>query len=106
MCSWPLGATQVWRYLADRTGALSYAQLPFLFVFAGRNNIFLSITGWEYSTFSLFHRHLAVIASIEAIIHSIGYTCYEFTEADGAPTAYIREWSELWWLTGGVVCLS
>lgn len=65
---------QFWRYFSDRTGVLSYANLPLLWLFGGRNNIFLWATGWSFSTFNLFHRAVARVATIQAIAHSIGYT--------------------------------
>jgi len=66
--------SQGWRYVADRTGVLSYANLPVMWIFAGRNNIFLLATGWEFSTFGIFHRHIGVIATVQAIVHSVAYT--------------------------------
>lgn len=71
---WPTIPPQVWRYLGDRTGLLSYANLPILWLFSGRNNVFLWATGWEYGTFNLFHRHVARVATVEAIVHSVAWT--------------------------------
>ncbi|KAJ6007910.1 hypothetical protein N7540_011886 [Penicillium herquei] len=65
---------QNWVYLSDRTAVLSYACLCWLWMFGGRNNIFLWSTGWSYGTFSIFHRHVALVATLEAVVHSIGYT--------------------------------
>jgi hypothetical protein len=60
---------------------MAYANLPLLWMFAGRNNIFIWATGWQFSTFNLYHRHIARIATLQAIVHSIGYTAY-YTVAD------------------------
>lgn len=68
---------QAARYIADRTGIICYATLPILWIFSGRNNIFLWLTGWSFSTFNIFHRHVARIATVLAIVHSIGYTALE-----------------------------
>ncbi|RAK74982.1 ferric reductase family protein [Aspergillus fijiensis CBS 313.89] len=65
---------QNWVYLSDRTAVLSYACLCWLWMFGGRNNIFIWSTGWSYGTFSVFHRHIALVATLEAVVHSIGYT--------------------------------
>ncbi|KAJ9212356.1 hypothetical protein DTO166G4_5987 [Paecilomyces variotii] len=65
---------QMWRYVSDRTGILSYANLCLLWLFGGRNNPFIWATGWKFSTFNLFHRTIARVATIQAIVHSIGYT--------------------------------
>ncbi|PKX93593.1 ferric reductase family protein [Aspergillus novofumigatus IBT 16806] len=70
---WPEISAQLLRYVADRTGILSFANIPLLWLFAGRNNIFLWATGWSYSTFNIFHRHVAWIATLQAIVHTIMY---------------------------------
>jgi ferric-chelate reductase len=46
-------------------------------MFSGRNNIFLWATGWSFSTFNTFHRHVARIAVFEAIVHSVGWSVLE-----------------------------
>jgi hypothetical protein len=68
---------QGWRYIADRTGIISYACLPWLWMFAGRNNIFLWLTGWSFATFNIFHRHIARWATLCAIVHSINWSVLE-----------------------------
>lgn len=79
-CSWDSVPVQIWRYIADRTGIYSYATLPWIWVFSGRNNIFLWATGWQFSTFNIFHRHVARASTIAAIIHSIAYTVFYMLE--------------------------
>ncbi|CAK7237864.1 hypothetical protein SBRCBS47491_010180 [Sporothrix bragantina] len=93
-------APQIWRYMADRTGTMSYGNLPLLWIFSGRNNIFLWLTGWSFGTFNIFHRHIARIATLQGIMHSIGYTFYYFTAGYG--DYYYENYDELWW-TAGVV---
>ena len=65
---------QNWQYSSDRTGILSYACLPFLWLFAGRNNIFLWATNFSVQSFNIFHRHVAWACTIFAIIHSVNYS--------------------------------
>lgn len=43
-------------------------------MFSGRNNIFLWATGWTYATFNVFHRNIARVATLEAIVHAISYS--------------------------------
>ncbi|KAG0675157.1 hypothetical protein C6P42_001891 [Pichia californica] len=62
------------RFLADRTGIMSFGKIPLLILFAGRNNFLLSITGWSYSTFLHFHKVLAYWMFLDAMIHSVAYT--------------------------------
>ncbi|GIK05003.1 hypothetical protein Aspvir_009102 [Aspergillus viridinutans] len=71
---WPEISAQLLRYVADRTGILSFANIPLLWLFAGRNNILIWATGWSYSTFNIFHRHVAWIATLQAVVHTISYT--------------------------------
>ncbi|TFB00153.1 Ferric reductase transmembrane component 3 [Trichoderma ghanense] len=80
---WPKVAPQIWRYIADRAGVMAYSNLPLIWMFSGRNNIFIWLTGWQFSTFNLFHRHIARIATLQAIMHSIGYTAFYYTAGYG-----------------------
>ncbi|CAK7206369.1 hypothetical protein SEUCBS139899_009160 [Sporothrix eucalyptigena] len=95
---WPTNAPQIWKYLADRTGTMAYGNLPLLWIFSGRNNIFLWLTGWSFSTFNIFHRNVARIATIQGIMHSIGYTGYYFSA--GYADYYTENFEELWWSLG------
>ncbi|KEF58795.1 uncharacterized protein A1O9_03638 [Exophiala aquamarina CBS 119918] len=94
-------AMQHWRYIADRTGIISYANLPILWIFSGRNNIFLWLTGWSFSTFNIFHRHVARIATIQAVIHSV---CYSALEANYG--AFAESWTEQYWYMGGMATVT
>ncbi|EXJ84251.1 hypothetical protein A1O3_04918 [Capronia epimyces CBS 606.96] len=94
-------ALQIWRYVADRTGIICYANLPILWMFSGRNNIFLWLTGWSFSTFNIFHRHVARIATVQAIVHSIAYTALE---ADYDQLAESRR--EKYWYMGGMATIA
>ncbi|OQD97272.1 hypothetical protein PENVUL_c084G06606 [Penicillium vulpinum] len=70
---WSDVLSQILRYSADRTGIMSFANLPLLWLFAGRNNIFLWATGWSFASFNIFHRHVARVTTVQAIVHSILY---------------------------------
>jgi hypothetical protein len=59
--------------VSNRLGLLSFANLPLVFLYAGRNNILLWITNWSHSTFLLLHRWIAAIATLQAILHSLIY---------------------------------
>lgn len=71
--SWPEPWRQLTRYIADRTGIMSFANLLLIWVFAGRNNIFIWATGWSFAKFNIFHRHVAWIATLQAVVHTIAY---------------------------------
>lgn len=34
----------------------------------------MGLTGWDFGTFNNFHRWIARIATLQAVVHSIGYT--------------------------------
>ncbi|KAI9932327.1 hypothetical protein ASPWEDRAFT_182854 [Aspergillus wentii DTO 134E9] len=70
---WPEPSDQILRYAADRTGILSFANLPLIWLFAGRNNIFCWTTGWSFATFNIFHRHVSRVATVQAIVHTVLY---------------------------------
>jgi predicted ferric reductase len=93
---------QIARYVSDRAGFLAIAQLPMIWLFATRNDPFLWLTGWTFATYNRFHRWIARIATVQAIIHSIGYTVYSFYYMpDGSN--YRESWTEEYWYCGGIV---
>jgi len=48
-------------YVSNRLGLLSFADLPLLMLYAGRNNILLWLTIWSHSTFLLLDRWVSYI---------------------------------------------
>ncbi|KAG5368262.1 Ferric/cupric reductase transmembrane component 1 [Yarrowia sp. C11] len=70
----PSHSMQLRKYVATRTGVLAFAQLPLLFLFAGRNNIMMGITGWSFDTFNVYHRWIARVMVALAIAHGVTYT--------------------------------
>lgn len=70
---WSNKSGQLFSYIANRTGVLSFVNLPIVVIFASRNNIFQWLTGWSYATFQYFHKHAAIIATLEAVVHSLLY---------------------------------
>lgn len=75
---WADTSTQLTRYLADRTGVMAIANLPLVFAFGTRNDVLLWLTGWSFATFNQFHRWVARVATIQAVVHSIAYTIEAF----------------------------
>ncbi|KAK6536624.1 hypothetical protein TWF281_000851 [Arthrobotrys megalospora] len=62
---------EILAYIGYRTGHISYALLPLVILFSGRNNFLLWVTNWSYSTYILLHRWVARVFALHAIIHSI-----------------------------------
>ncbi|KAE9979703.1 hypothetical protein EG328_000753 [Venturia inaequalis] len=56
--------------VTNRMGVLSFANLPLVILYAGRNNILLKLTNWSHGTFLLLHRWLAFICTLQACLHS------------------------------------
>jgi hypothetical protein len=79
---WPLVSTQLWRYVSDRTGAIALANFPLIWLFGTRNNVLMWLTGWGFGTYNSFHRWVARVATVQAVVHSIGYTEMIFERGD------------------------
>ncbi|KAK9474676.1 ferric reductase like transmembrane component-domain-containing protein, partial [Dipodascopsis tothii] len=67
---------QLVRYFADRSGIMAMVQIPILFLFAGRNNFLQWCTGWSFQSFMVYHRWVARAMTVNAVLHSVGYTNY------------------------------
>lgn len=80
---------------------MSYATLSLIWAFATRNNGFLWATGWSYRTFNIYHRHVARVGTLLAIVHSIAYS-YLYLGWSGF-ASYKEAMSEKWLWLGGVV---
>ncbi|CAG8200313.1 unnamed protein product [Penicillium salamii] len=92
---------QTWQYTSDRTGILSYACLPFLWLFSGRNNVFLWATNFNNQSFITFHRHVAWACTLLAVVHSINYSVV-FAVYDGR---YWSVWVQEYWYMGVVATI-
>lgn len=56
-----------------RSGHLAVINMLGLFVFAARNNPFISLLGISFDTFNLFHRWIGRIVVLESIAHTIAW---------------------------------
>src|SRR5690606_6643759 len=74
----PSTSKQAWRYVSDRTGIISFANFPIIWLFGMRNNLLMRLTGWDFGTFNNYHRWIARVATLQAVVHSIGYTVLVF----------------------------
>ncbi|CZS91862.1 uncharacterized protein RAG0_02410 [Rhynchosporium agropyri] len=85
---WPNPRDQFLRYFADRTGIISTANLILVWTFGIRNNTLLWLTGWDFAAYSMFHRWVARVATVQAVLHSVVYTVLIVIAQDS--------WSEAW----------
>lgn len=65
--------SQLARYVADRTGIMSFYNMTLLWLLAGRNDVLLWLTGWSYPSLNLFHRWTARVATVQGFVHSAAY---------------------------------
>lgn len=68
---WKGVPAQMSRYTGDRAGILSCFAFLLTFLFAGRNNFLVWFTGWEHSTFVLFHKWVSRTNFLLLLVHSI-----------------------------------
>ncbi|KNC99104.1 uncharacterized protein SPPG_06049 [Spizellomyces punctatus DAOM BR117] len=94
---------QVVAYLANRVGVLSFANLPLVLLYAGRNNILLWLTNWSHATFLLIHRWIAFICMLQAALHSALYL-YAYMKFDD--NDYASESKLPYWYWGIIATLS
>ncbi|PIG69066.1 hypothetical protein AARAC_008697 [Aspergillus arachidicola] len=94
----PTISQQAWKYVAQRTSMFAYACLLWVWLFAGRNNIFIWVTGWSFSTFNVFHRHLSRLTAIFAFVHAISYTVL-----DTIYGPYYEEGLHVLWFKFGII---
>lgn len=115
--SFPTKQKQILRYVSDRTGIISFANFPIIWLFGMRNNMLMWATGWDFGTYNNFHRWVARIATVQAIIHSIGYTILIFIgmsyarrmmvianiAAEGGWSYFLYWWTLMFWWAGELV---
>ncbi|KAL1887890.1 hypothetical protein Cpir12675_006377 [Ceratocystis pirilliformis] len=99
----PTRQKQLWRYLSDRSGFVSYANFPLVWVFGLRNNLLLWLTGWDFGTYNNFHRWVARVATAQAVIHSVGYTVLVFI--DGGWPYFFFFCGQFFWWTGEIATI-
>ncbi|OCF55416.1 hypothetical protein L486_06899 [Kwoniella mangroviensis CBS 10435] len=90
-------------YISNRSGVISFANIPLLILYAGRNNILLFLTNWSYSTFILLHKTVGILATIEACLHSAIYL--QIKLAAGLAT-YHESLQSPYWIIGILATLS
>lgn len=99
---WPDKTGQLLRYVSDRTGIISLANFPLVWLFGMRNDVLMWMTGWGFGTYNAFHRWAARVATVQAIVHSIGYTVMIVNSQSNLVTH--NHHTELtrcrWWLHG------
>ena len=90
-------------YVSNRAGVLSFANVPLLILYAGRNNVLLWLTNWSHGTFLLLHRWVAWICTLQAILHSLIYLHQYSSSGDHASESKLAYWV---WGAVGTIAMS
>lgn len=62
-----------------------------------RNNVAMWLTGWDFGAYNNFHRWVARIATVQAVVHSVGYTILVL---QGGWPNFVTFWTKWWWVAG------
>ncbi|KAG8202661.1 CFL1, partial [Candida africana] len=90
------------RNVADRTGITGTIMMPLVFLFSSRNNFLQWLTGWNYSTFVTYHRHIARVMFILIALHSILFTVLLRDDMSEFSETYMI-WGVLATVSGGII---
>ncbi|TID27931.1 hypothetical protein E2P81_ATG00687 [Venturia nashicola] len=85
-------SAEITAILTNRTGVLSFANLPLVILYAGRNNILLKLTNWSHGTFLLLHRWLAFICTLQACLHSALWLQQELAQKEHSTESKLAYW--------------
>ena len=91
---------EVLAYVSNRAGVLSFANVPLLILYAGRNNVLIWLTNWSHGTFLLLHRYVAWICTVQAIVHSLIYLHQYSSEGEHASESKLTYW--IWGAVGTI----
>ncbi|GEQ69558.1 hypothetical protein JCM33374_g3230 [Metschnikowia sp. JCM 33374] len=62
--------------ISYRSCLIAFSLMPVVYVFGLRNNPFCALTGLPQATFIKYHKLVAIVLSVEALIHSSIWTAY------------------------------
>ena len=65
---------QTWLLFSNRCATLGISNLPILWFFGTRNDIFIWFTGWSFQRFNILHRHIARVVVLFLIGHAAAKT--------------------------------
>lgn len=78
--------------IADRTGIIATVQLPLVYLFSTRNNIFSKLTGLSYRSFQMFHKWTSRVVFVLLVLHCSFYLMFVNVRGD-----YIDRWGLMKW---------
>lgn len=84
-----------------RSGIISFSLMPVAYIFGIRNNPFCILTGLPQAVFIKYHKFVALIMSLEALVHSAVWTAYAIHDAGLTVYQALNYWQ--WGIVGTVV---
>ncbi|OAG06034.1 uncharacterized protein CC84DRAFT_1217309 [Paraphaeosphaeria sporulosa] len=87
--------------IGNRAGVMAMGNAVAMFVFAGRNNPFLWVTDWSYSTYLLLHRWLGYWTILHTVLHSVMLLAYYKLQG-----SYEDELARTYWVWGIVATVA
>lgn len=91
------------RYLANRTGINSTILMPFLVLFAGRNNVLQWITRWNYGVFMMFHRFIGRMIFLFVVLHAVTFSIALGVDYYPLKTLPFMIWGTVSTVAGGII---
>ncbi|PRT54798.1 Ferric/cupric reductase transmembrane component 1 [Wickerhamiella sorbophila] len=88
-------SAQYSKFLSVRSGWLVVYTLPVMFLFAGRNNFMIHMTGWPLDEFNVFHKWLGRCCFLNLVVHA---GTYSYVRIHGG--RYNSMWSTPYWQWG------
>ncbi|KAE8828413.1 hypothetical protein PTNB85_07601 [Pyrenophora teres f. teres] len=101
---WPRKSAQFLRFVSDRTGIISLANFPLMWLFGMRNDVLIWMTGWGFGTYNSFHRWVARVATLQAVVHSLGYTLMILS--DEGWSSFLVYWTKHYFWNGELATIA
>jgi predicted ferric reductase len=101
---WPEKSAQLLRYVSDRTGIISLVNFPLVWLFGMRNDALMWMTGWGFGTYNAFHRWVARVATLQAVVHSLGYTVMIL--GSGGWSGFVKYWTKHYFWNGELATIA
>lgn len=92
---------EISRHVGDRSAMLANYLMTLTFLLAGRNQIFITLTGWKQSTFMTYHKWVGRMLFCSVLVHTISMFTYSLMRD------YYTYWAaEEWWKYGAVAVVA
>lgn len=105
---WKSEVSQISRYVGDRSGILCLYGFQLTFLFAGRNNLMLWLTGWKQATFVTYHKWISRFNFLLLVVHaaSMHIQSESIGKFQTRILTYWYRWGIIAGVTGGVMLLT